>query len=105
SKDMPQGRACMIIKTLLEVGERDEPLRTKVNELLNRMEETFELLLREAQHKGELRPELDCNRLAGIVQVQMMGFRTFAQRDVSETRLAQLLDDIFALLDGYRMLH
>lgn len=101
----PPARACMMVKTLLEVTDEDEPLRAKVNELLNHMEGTFEKLLTEARDHGEVRPDVDCARLARLVQVQMMGLRSFAQRDVGSAELTPLLDDVFALLDDYRTLH
>ncbi len=101
----PPARACMIVKTLLEVTEEDEPLGTRVNELLTDIEEIFEDLLRRAQREGELRADVDCERLARLIQVQIMGLRTFAQRHVADQALEPLLEDVNALLDGYRVRH
>lgn len=101
----PPARACMIVKTLLEVTHEDEPLGERVNELLTDIEEIFEDLLRRAQREGELRADVDCERLARLLQVQIMGLRTFAQRHVADQALEPLLEDVNALLDGYRVRH
>lgn len=94
-------RACMIVKTLLEITPDDTLLHAKVNELLARMELNFEQLLMQAKNRGELRSDVDCARLARLVQVQVMGLRSFAQRDLDQTLLAPLLDDIFSMLEGF----
>lgn len=101
----PPARACMIVKTLLEVTDEDEPLGQRVNELLADIEEIFEDLLKRAQREGELRGDVDCVRLARLIQVQVMGLRTFAQRNVNIHDLEPLLEDVNTLLDGYRVRH
>lgn len=98
-------RACMIVKTLMEVTEEEEPLGIKVNELLADMEEIFEDLLNRSRREGELRSDVDCVRLARLVQVQVMGLRSYAQRQVTAKELEPLLVDINGLLDNYRVRH
>jgi len=100
----PPARACMIVKTLLEVSEDDEPLRTRVNALLGSMELAIEQLLKRAMTQGDLRPDVNPDRLARVVQVQIMGLRTYAQRDLTSGVLESLLADVFSLLDNYRSL-
>lgn len=100
----PPARACMIVKTLLEVSEDDEPLRTKVNALLGNMELAIEQLLKRAVAQGDIRPDIDPERLARVVQVQIMGLRTYAQRNLTPGILESLLADVFGLLDSYQPL-
>ncbi|WP_341937430.1 TetR/AcrR family transcriptional regulator [Marinimicrobium sp. C2-29] len=100
----PPARACMIVKTLLEVSEDDEPLRSRVNALLGSMELAIEQLLKRAIAQGEIRPDTDPERLARVVQVQIMGLRTYAQRELNAGILEPLLADVFSLLDSYRPL-
>ncbi|ROQ21431.1 TetR family transcriptional regulator [Marinimicrobium koreense] len=100
----PPARACMIVKTLLEVSEDDEPLRTRVNALLGSMELAIEQLLKRSVAQGDLRSDVDPGRLARVVQVQIMGLRTYAQRDLTPGVLESLLADVFSLLDNYRSL-
>ncbi|MGD8175891.1 TetR/AcrR family transcriptional regulator [Marinimicrobium sp. ARAG 43.8] len=101
----PPARACMIVKTLLEVRDEDEPLGSRVNELLADVEELFEDLLRRAQREGELRADVQCDRLARLLQVQVMGARTFAQRRVSNQSVESVVEDIEAMIDSYRVRH
>jgi len=103
--ESPPVRACMVVKTLLEVTDEDEPLRSRVNQMLTQTEQAIADLLKQAQAAGEIRPDVDPTRLARVVQVQMMGLRTFAQRDLGRAQLEPLVADIFALLDGYRVHH
>lgn len=105
AQDEAPARACMIVKTLMEVTEDEEPLSIKVNELLADMEEIFEDLLTRSRREGELRADVDCVRLARLVQVQVMGLRSYAQRQVTARELEPLLADINALLDAYRVRH
>lgn len=100
-KQEAPARACMIVKTLLEITPEDTLLHAKVNELLARMELNFEQLLMQAKNRGELKADVDCARLARLVQVQVMGLRSFAQRDLDKSQLAPLLDDLFSMLEGF----
>lgn len=95
-------RACMIVKTLLETGDEERALRLRAEQLLAAMEEAIADMLERARAQGELRAEVDCKRLARLLQVQIMGLRTFAERDIEPTSLEQLLDDVFALIDAYK---
>lgn len=94
-------RACMIVKTLLEITPEDTLLHAKVNDLLVQMERNFEQLLLQAKNRGELRNNVDCMRLARLVQVQVMGLRSYAQRDLERSELEPVLEDIFSMLESF----
>lgn len=98
NRHRPPARACMIIKTLLEASEGGEPLRRQANRLLGAMETRLTQLLTLAQQRGELDAATDPARLARVIQVQIMGLRTYAQRENTRGHLEVLLDDIFQLL-------
>ncbi|WP_273878087.1 TetR/AcrR family transcriptional regulator [Pseudomonas shahriarae] len=97
----PPARACMIIKTLLEVGAQEPELQLKVNALLDAVEQKISVLLELAQQRGELRPAVDCTRLARLLQAQIIGLRAFAQRQTPAQHVWELAEDIAALLDQY----
>lgn len=94
--------ACMIVKTLLESVGQDAELSEAANDLLERVEHRLAHLLEEARDSGELRSDVDCGRLARLLQAQIMGLRAFAQRRVDASKVQNLAEDIVALLDSYR---
>ncbi|UTW07219.1 TetR/AcrR family transcriptional regulator [Pseudomonas benzenivorans] len=97
-------RACMLVKTLLEVNNQEPALQQQVNLILRDVEAQLAEVVQQAQEAGELRPEVDCQRLARLLQAQLIGLRSFAQRDVPACHLEALTDDMLAMLEPYRAL-
>jgi AcrR family transcriptional regulator len=91
----------MIVKTLLEVNDQDTELNRKANHMLDAAEHHFAEALTKARQRSELQPETDCNRLARLLQAQVLGLRVFAQREVPAAHVEQLADDMVAILDQY----
>ena len=98
-------RACMIIKTLLEVSHTDSALSRQANSLLDGIESGLAGLLAQAMQKGELKPGTDCSRLARFLQAQIIGLRSFAQRNTIPEHVAQLGEDMALALETYRATH
>mgnify|MGYP005844866493 CR=1 FL=1 len=98
-------RACMIVKTLLEASNTNRVLASQANRILNTIEQSLQKLLEQAKNRGELRPDTNCPRLARMLQAQIIGLRSFAQRDISPTQVTELADDMAALLDQHRNRH
>jgi AcrR family transcriptional regulator len=96
-------QACMLIKTLLEVNAEDAALLAKVDAMLAMIEARLCEALVQAKAAGELRAEVDCPRLARLLQAQIMGLRAFATRDVPDEQIAALADDMASMLDGFRV--
>lgn len=94
-------RACMIVKTLLEVGSQQSGLQHQVNSTLDAIETRFASIFEEARASGEISPEADCRRLARLYQSQIMGLRSFAQRDIPAKYVQQLAEDMAETLDLY----
>ncbi|WP_111493398.1 MULTISPECIES: TetR/AcrR family transcriptional regulator [Marinobacter] len=94
--------ACMIVKTLLESTGQDAELSEAANGLLDGVERRLAGLLEQAREAGELRPDADCERLARLLQAQIMGMRAFAQRRVDADKVTALAEDMVAMLAGYR---
>lgn len=92
--------ACMVVKTLLEANQQNEALRAQANRLLDQTEARLRTVLIEARDRGELAPEVDCQRLARLVQAQIMGLRAFAQRETDADSVIALVEDMLVLLDA-----
>lgn len=95
--------ACMLIKTLLEVNAEDAALLAKVDAMLAIIEASLCEALVQAKVAGELRAEVDCGRLARLLQAQIMGLRAFATRAVPDEQIAALADDMASMLDSFRV--
>ncbi|CAH1385357.1 TetR/AcrR family transcriptional regulator [Candidatus Nitrotoga sp. M5] len=95
-------QACMLIKTLLEVNAEDAALRSQVDAMLLTIEQKFCEVLKQAQTNGELRTDVECPRLARLLQTQIIGLRAFAERNVPSDQIEALAEDMAGLLDTYR---
>ncbi|MBS3804167.1 MAG: TetR/AcrR family transcriptional regulator [Oleiphilaceae bacterium] len=95
-------RACLIVKTLLEISHRESDLGRQVNRILDSIEERLREALEQAAARGELKRGTDCARLARLLQSQIIGLRSYAQRETSALQVAQLGEDMAAILAGYR---
>jgi AcrR family transcriptional regulator len=98
-------RACMIVKTLLEASNTNTAIATQANLILDTIEQSLRELLEQAKRQGELVPDTDCARLARLLQAQIIGLRSFAQREIGADQVIDLADDMAAILDHYRARH
>lgn len=69
----------MLIKTLLEVNVEDAALRAQVEAMLATSELRRCEALEKAKARGELRADVECPRLARLLQAQIIGLRAFAE--------------------------
>ena len=96
-------RACMLVKSLLELGEREHVARRKAEDLLAGMEKRFVDRLSDAQKMGKLDSRLDPVRLGRRLQAELMGLRAFAQRDVGSSAVHALAEDMALSLEALRI--
>lgn len=92
---------CMLVKTILEIGDDDPEIRECADQVLAEVEAILASRLTEAKELGELRADAQPRRLARLVQAQIMGLRAFAQRAVSARAVRELGDDMGRVLDPY----
>ena len=92
----------MLIKTLLEVNAEDAALRSQVDVILATIEHKLCEALEQAKAAGELRGDVECARLARLLQTQIIGLRAFAERNVPSEQIAALADDMASMLDVYQ---
>ncbi|MCM0614001.1 TetR/AcrR family transcriptional regulator [Marinobacter sediminum] len=100
SEDVPS-RACLIVKTLLESSNTHTGHSDQAREILGAIEQSFSELLEEAKRRGELKESTDCSRLARLLQSQIMGLRSIAERNLSAADLEALGNDMAQILDAY----
>ncbi len=92
----------MLVKSLLELGAREQSALEKVEKLLAGMETRFIECFVEAQRLGELDGQLDPIRLGRRLQAEIMGIRAFAQRDVDSAAVQALADDMASSIEAMR---
>lgn len=96
-------RACMMVKTLLETSNTHLAISQEANRVLDAIEHRLGEVLEQAKSNHELKPDVNCKRLARLLQAQIMGLRSFAQRDTSATNVVELGEDMAGILDHYRL--
>jgi hypothetical protein len=92
----------MLVKSLLELGEREHAAWRKAEDLLAGMEAHFSNHFIAAQNAGELDRTRDPVRLAQRMQAEIMGLRAFAQRDVDSAAVHALAEDMALSLEALR---
>ncbi|MEX1222552.1 MAG: TetR/AcrR family transcriptional regulator [Idiomarina sp.] len=99
--EIPPAQACMLVKTLLELGHHASELGARAEALLQRMEATFADIL---QRDGI--PRASAQRIASRLQVGIMGLRSYFQRDIGAAQKADLAnalaDDLLFWTQTYR---
>lgn len=96
-------RACMLVKSLLELGTREQTALDKVEMLLAGMETRFIECFRAAQEMGELDNQLDAVRLGRRLQAEVMGLRAFTQRNVDSSAVHELAEDMALSIEAMRV--
>lgn len=90
--------ACLLVKTVLELGEGDDAARREADAFLAAMEREFERALAAARDAGDLPPTVDPARRARQLQMQIIGLRSYAQRRVPRAHVTALAEDIITTL-------
>lgn len=93
-------RACMLVKSLLELGQREELALDKVETMLAGMEDYFTNCFIESQGLGEIDKQLDPILLGRRLQAEIMGLRAFAQRDVSSAAVQSVAENMASSLEA-----
>jgi AcrR family transcriptional regulator len=100
--DKESSRACLIVKTLLEASHTHQGHSEQARKVLSAIEQSFCDLLEQAKQRGELKDTTNCRRLARLLQSQIMGLRSIAERNLSAEDLSALGDDMATILDAYQ---
>ncbi|PKH06363.1 TetR/AcrR family transcriptional regulator [Moritella sp. Urea-trap-13] len=89
---------CMLAKTVAELTTENAELLAEAKKMLGIMEAQFVTLIEEAQQQGELSKTKDPAQLARFVQVQIMGFRSYAIASNGTAPLVEMIDEMFITL-------
>ncbi|MGL6313265.1 TetR/AcrR family transcriptional regulator [Vibrio sp. WXL103] len=87
---------CMLAKTVAELTDEHAELLDFARKALQRMEGEFAKVLSDAQKAGELDASKDPKKMAGYVQVQIAGLRTYAKVCNDPQRLEEMIDEMFS---------
>ncbi|RUO41091.1 TetR family transcriptional regulator [Pseudidiomarina aestuarii] len=90
----PAERACMLVKTLLELATTEPQLSARADAYLASMENLFCEVFMAAMQQNELEKGADPRFLAQQLQVAIFGLRIFSQRQTSPLRVRLLTEQI-----------
>lgn len=92
--DAAPSRACMLVKTVLEMQGSGSALRARAEAALSRMEAMFIARFDAARAVGELPDGADPVRLGRRLQAGIIGLRAYAQRADAQGAVADIAEDI-----------
>ncbi|ROQ27644.1 TetR/AcrR family transcriptional regulator [Gallaecimonas pentaromativorans] len=95
--------ACMLVKSLLELGEGEAASRALAEHCLADIEARFAAAFAEAKALGPLTDDAEPALLASRLQVAIMGLRSYAQRRHDPKLLKTLAEDLAAQIEGMRV--
>lgn len=93
-------RACMLVKSLLELGTREASALQKVEAMLAGMETYFTNCFIKSQQLGEIDGQLHPSRLGRRLQAEVIGLRAFAQREVDSSAVHEVAEDVALSLEA-----
>jgi len=96
--DNQKPRNCFLAKTVAELDNSNAEISLWAQSGLNKVEEEFAAVFKQAQSQGFLDQQADCLRLAKWLQVQIMGLRSYGQLQVSKEDMTDMLDHVFSSL-------
>jgi TetR/AcrR family transcriptional repressor of nem operon len=92
--------ACMLVKTILEMPDADAPAFAEAEALLAQVETRFAARFDEARRVGELPPDADPEALARLLQISVMGLKSYAQRGAQSVDIMAAAEDIAAGIEA-----
>nr|WP_255216765.1 TetR family transcriptional regulator C-terminal domain-containing protein [Pseudenhygromyxa sp. WMMC2535] len=96
----PDHRSCLMANSALELGQRDQAVRERVCEHLQRVEERFFTALAQAQASGELRSHQDLRALARLLTNAIHGLGVLSRGGLPSATLRDSVGATLAALGG-----
>ena len=90
--------ACLLVKTLQEIGKQDEEVASRVSALLVQHERRLAEALLAAQQTGEARRDASPEQLARWLMVGIYGMRTYAHVHADVDDMQEVADRLLASL-------
>ncbi|MCA0044581.1 TetR/AcrR family transcriptional regulator [Celeribacter litoreus] len=97
------GRACMLIKTLLELSGREGELGQKARGFLDANEADFKAVFDRARDLGEIAPDADTDLLAMRMLSFVFGLRVQLEKEGLTDRVAAHAEDLAQQIEALRV--
>jgi TetR/AcrR family transcriptional repressor of nem operon len=78
--DDRDGRGCLMVNTLLEMGSQDDEIRERISAHLNRIEQHLATTLQRAIDSGELRTDTSASTLGQFLMSGIWGLRVMSKK-------------------------
>lgn len=98
-----EGRACMLVKTLLDMPPEDAAIAAQSRRYLDEMMGEIAAAFEKARDRGELPPDADAARLARRFQANVAALRIEAHRGTDPRELAALAEDMAGEVESLRV--
>lgn len=104
-KNDPLSKPCMIVKTLIESKSTPDDIVQKAQHYHGLMLERFQIMFENARYDGEIRPELDTEKLARKFQSNVTALRIEAYLNDDTTSVQSLAEIMVEDLEKLRLVH
>lgn len=101
--EVPQGRACMLTKTLIDTTTTDADIAAQANSYLEEILADFAAAFERSKQIGELPQELDSGRLARRYQSNINALRIELHRGMEQSQITALAEDMVEDLERLRI--
>jgi len=92
------GRGCLMVNTMAELGDRDAETSSRLERMVQTIEDGLFGTLRRAQETGELPAERDARALARTITITLQGLAVVGKVSSSPTYATDVLGTVRALL-------
>ncbi|MGG7568530.1 TetR/AcrR family transcriptional regulator [Rhodovulum sp. DZ06] len=96
-------RACMLVKSILEMTDEGCPARAEAEALLTAMETEIGAVFAAAQAQGLVAAEADPKLLAAMVQMELIGLRAYAARADAPVAVPALAEALARRVEALRV--
>jgi len=91
-------RCCMLAKTLIQTTDENTALKKMAGRMIADFEDHLAGHLQKAIKSGEVNNYCDPHSVARFIQIQIIGLRSYAEMEIDDRLLTELLDDVMAAI-------
>lgn len=89
---------CFINNTAVELGVHDQALAKKIRDVWDQFEDVFTQIIQRAIDNGELKPDIDVQLTAQLLNTHLQGLIVQSKTSISKKKLFDSIDLIFRLI-------